>query len=217
MPSQILTQVKMKFNFIRKLVAVPRFYGPLLTLIAGALYHAGHLFFGYTVAVFPLAVFLAIASLFGLRSGLVCAAVLSAYAFYAIPDDPSRVVQIWFGSFLMATIIGSETRALRSALAEAKWARVEAQEQAARAEAALERAERNEEAARTLGALNGNIFRVRHSRNLILKMLEHHPLDELTREEMRQVLHVLNNLEQATAGWQELAAVKERLDRDDNG
>lgn len=208
----ILTQVKMKINLIRQLVTFPRFWGPLLTVGFTIVYDLAATWFGFSVAVFPLAGFLALGSLFGLWSGLICAAWITGYAWYAIPGDPARVIQIALGAAVMAVIIGTETRALRQALVEAHAARIEAEESAAAERAALERAERNEAAAQALEALNGNILRVKNARDLILRMLKQHHLDEPTRDEMRQVLHTLNNLELATAGWQALGKLKSDID-----
>lgn len=206
MPGTILTQVKMKINLIFRLITFPRFWGPLLTVIFTAVYHSVATWFGFSVAVFPLAGFLALGSLFGVWSGLICAAWITAYAWYAIPGDPARVIQIALGSLVMATIIGSETRALRQALDEAE-------ESEAKMKAALERAEKNEAAAQALEALNGNILRIKNARVTLLKILEEHPLDEKTRDEIRVTLHVLNNLEFATAGWKALDKFIDDIDR----
>lgn len=191
-----------------KLLTIPRFWGPLGTIVFVVVYHAGSVYFGYTISLawvwLPV---IAAAFVGGFRAGLISAIFMCLYAFYAIPQL-DRVVQVVITVPLVAGLVGWQTRLLRRALADAR-------EWAERATAALERAEINEAAAQALGALNGNILRIRHSRNLLLKTLEQQRLDEMAREEIRQVLHVLNNLEQATAGWQELAKIKGWIDEED--
>lgn len=188
---EILTYFKMQIKHFQQIIYLPRLYGPAATVVATALYHAGSLYFGYSAAVLPLAVFLALASLLGLWSGLICAAWLSLYAWYAIPGDPSRLVQIWFGLFLIAMIVGSETRALRQALAEARA---------------------GAEARRMVDSLNGNIVRIEEARAVLLTILEADLLQETTRGRLRSVLHTLNNLQQATKGWQELRDLRAKMD-----
>lgn len=192
MPFNILAHIKMEIKAIQKIVDIPRLYGPLATVTATVIYHLGSLYFGYSIAVFSLAPFLALASVLGLRSGLICAAWLSAYAWYAIPSDPARIIQIWIGLFLIAIIVGSETRALRQALAEAQ-AGVEAR--------------------RMVDNLNGNIIRVEEARLSLLSILEANRLDEPTRNRLRSVLHTLNNLALATQGWKELRDLKADIER----
>lgn len=181
-----------------KILNVPRFYGPLVTVVFTVLYHLGHLYFGYSVTLVWIAVFVVVGSfLSGLRGGLVAALFAVGYAFYAIPmiDRVDRAVQVAAGMVIMAFAVGYLRRRERQQ---------------------SQRATENEAAAQALGALNGNILRIRHSRNLLLKVLQQHRLDDITQEEIRSVLHVLNNLEMATAGWQELARVKEKLDEQDH-
>jgi hypothetical protein len=201
MHKPILTYTKGFFNKMARLLTIPRFWGPLATVGFTLAYHAGSLYFGYSITLVWVTVFVVIGTLVsGLRGGLVAAVWGVGYAFYAIPmvDELNRAVQVAIGIVLMALVVGWQTRNLRKSLAELRTA--------------WERAELNEQAAKAMNALNGNIYRIRNARNLLLKTLEHQPLDETAREEIRQVLHVLNNLELATAGWQALEKLKESIE-----
>lgn len=188
---------------MNKLLDVPKFVGPLATIAFTIVYHLIATYFGFTIAVGWLWVFAVVGAFIGgRRAGLVAAAWAGLYAYYVMPaGDWGLTAQRVVIGFILPIIVGWQTWHLRRALFESQLARAAAQ-------ASLERAEKNEAAAQALGALNGNILRIRHSRNLLLKILEQQRLDEMAREELRAVLHVLNNLEQATAGWQELAKMK---------
>ena len=137
-----LTYLKGKINNLKELVTLPRYWGPVATVAFTVLYHLGSMAFGYSPAVAPLTIFLAIGSITGLRSGLICAAWVSGYAYYAI-DDTSRVIQIVIGVFGIAAIVGLQTRALRKAVIEAK--------------AEHTRADLNQQKADIVDSVNGNV------------------------------------------------------------
>lgn len=138
----ILANVKEKINALKELVALPRYLGPVATVAFTIVYHLGSLAFGYSPAVMPLAIFLAIGSITGLRSGLICAAWISGYAYYAI-DDTSRVIQIIIGVFAIAAIVGLQTRALRKSIGETKTEQT--------------RADLNQHKADIVDSFNGNV------------------------------------------------------------
>lgn len=192
----ILTYVKglVKMTFYHRFIL-----GPLITA-AGLLSHG--LMVGYGVIPNSAAglylLFLLSGFIGGLRSGLVSAAMLAVYNVAALgPITAERTVVIC-SYFLAAALVGWKTRQWRHSVADAL--------------AGWERAASNEQAARAMEALNGNVYRIRTARERLMTVLTEHRLDEPTRNDMREVLHVLNNLELATAGWQQLAKVKEELE-----
>lgn len=192
----ILTYLKdlVKMTFYHRFVL-----GPAIT-VAGLLLH------GLAVAngIIPNSaaglylLFLLSGFIGGLRAGLVSAAILAVYnATFLGPITDERLVVI-MSYFAAASLVGWKTRQWRQAVADAL--------------AGWERASANEQAARAMEALNGNVYRIRTARQQLITMLAEHQLDEPTRNDMREVLYVLNNLEQATAGWQALMKVKEELE-----
>lgn len=210
MPVTILTHVKGIINMMGRLLTIPRFWGPLLTIVFTGVYHAGVMQGWYEPTLIGVCVFVVAGALVsGLRGGLLAALWGSVYAIYVMLPS-TRLIQVIGGLFIIGAGAGYVTRNLRAALAEARQARFEAEKSAEVAKAALERAERNEAAAQALEALNGNILRIRQARETILNTLKNHPLDEDTRTEMRQALHILNNLELATAGWQAYDKLKRK-------
>ncbi len=63
------------------------------------------------------------------------------------------------------------------------------------------RADINQGAADTMETLNGNIEKVKESRERLYTVLKTRAIDPETADELRAILHLLNNLELATAGW----------------
>lgn len=89
-----------------RLFDIPRAWGPLVTVIFTVIYHLLAMFFGFSIAVMPLTVFLAAGTFIGgLRAGLICALWISLYAYLFIPDS-TRVIQIAIGCLGLAIIIG---------------------------------------------------------------------------------------------------------------
>lgn len=115
MPKTILTHLRKKLKTLfEKFLDIPRFWGPLITILCTIAYHATIVvYFGLSPAVMPLTVFLVLgASVAGLRAGLLCAAWIGLYALYTIPDL-ERVIQIIAGSVAIAAIVGYESRIAR--------------------------------------------------------------------------------------------------------
>lgn len=116
MPKAIISHnnVNEKLENVTRLLDIPRFWGPLATIVFTIIYHYGALTFGYSIAVMPLVLILAFGAFVGgLRAGLICAVWITLYTFYAIPDDLSRVIQIGLGSVGVALVIGWQTRKIR--------------------------------------------------------------------------------------------------------
>lgn len=197
----ILTIVKK----MSKLMTIPRFWGPFATIVFTVLYHLGAVYFGFTIAVGWLWIFAAVGAFIGGRwAGLISAAWAGMYAYYVMPaGDWVFTAQRVVIGFLLAGLVSWQSQSLRRTLAEAR--------------AALERADYNEAAAQALNALNGNIHRIKTIRLQLLEVLKNRPLDEDTRGEIRTALHVLNNLELATAGWRALDKLKHGLDEEFKG
>lgn len=196
MPINILTFLT---NMV-KLLYWPRFIGPLTTVILIAVNQVLIAYGIFPTQVAWLYLPVALSALTGLRAGLVSAMTVAAYSIWLNPADPQRTVIIPLSVLVLAVGIGLQSRSLRRALISER--------------AAWHKAAENEVAAAALGDINGNILRIRHARNIMLKTLENHPLDELTRAELHQALHTLNNLELATAGWQALEKLKAEIERD---
>jgi hypothetical protein len=162
------------------------------TVIFTALYHLGARYFGYAITLSWLYLFVVFGAFTGgLRAGLLAAIFVAGYSLYVL-DDTSRSVQVAIAVLLSAVLVGWLRRRLR-----AEW----------------QRAEDNQAAADLIHGLNGNIERVRGARAQLLDILEAEPLNEGTRLKIRGVLNVLNNLEQATAGWRQLRELKKELDK----
>lgn len=173
-----------------KFLTIPRFWGPLATVVFTALYHIGAQYFGYSITAAWLYLFVVFGAFIGgLRAGLVAAVFVAGYSIYAM-EDISRVIQVAAAVLLIAGLVGWQRRRLR---------------------AEFRRAEDNQGAADFVDNLNGNIERVRITREQLLDILETDLLSEETRLKLREALGVLNNLEQATAGWRQLRELKKEL------
>lgn len=109
----ILTYIRKKLKTLYRIFYVPRWIGPIATILFTIVYHLGSIYFGYSIAVMWIICFLVLGSFVGgLRAGLICAVWISLYSFYAI-SDLSRVIQIIIGSIGIAFIVGWQTRRLR--------------------------------------------------------------------------------------------------------
>lgn len=174
-----------------KFLTIPRFWGPLATVMFTAAYHAGAQYFGYSITAAWLYLFVVFGAFIGgLRAGLVAAVFVAAYSAYTV-EDTNRAIQVAIAVLLIAGLVGWQRRRLR---------------------AEFRRAEDNQGAADFVDNLNGNIERVRAARGQLLEILEMEPLNEEARLRLREVLGVLNNLEQATAGWRQLNELKARIE-----
>lgn len=178
--------------------------GPLVTLVALALHRVLVQTGWLPVSAAGLSVFVLLAGFVGgLRASLASAAILTIYNVMVLePMTAERWVVI--GSYFVAAgLIGWKSRQWREMLALAR-------ENETVAALAKRRAEVHEQAAQAMESLNGNVFRIRTARERLLNVLNIYPLDKSTRTDIREVLHTLNNLEQATAGWRELEKIKQR-------
>jgi hypothetical protein len=139
----IILYLKDKINTVKQLVHIPRYWGPVSTVAFTVIYHLGSVAFGYSITGAWLWLFMIIGSVGGLRAGLICAGFISAYSFYAFPDDLSRVIQVAAASFLAVLIVGMETRALRRSVADETTQR--------------KRADDNQSKADIVDSVNGNL------------------------------------------------------------
>ena len=186
----ILTKVKEKFKNLSNILGLPRWIGPLITVIAIAVNQAL-----IELGVFsPQAAWLYLPVAFtaanSMRAGLISAALVALYSIWLDPYEIQRTVVVPLSVFALAGLVGLETRALRTALVEAR-AGVEAR--------------------RMVDSLNGNITRITEASEQLLDILKKDTLTEKTRGRLRSVLHTLNNLQQATKGWKELAELKKDI------
>lgn len=110
MPEPILpyNNVKEKLHNVTRLLDVPKFWGPLATIVFTVAYHFGSMVFGYAIAVGWLWLFMITGAFVGgLRAALICAAWVGMYAYYVAPaDDLTRMAQQVIISFLMAFLVG---------------------------------------------------------------------------------------------------------------
>lgn len=161
------------------------FMTPLITLAAIGIIHLTP---GNTTLALPFSVFAIVSYFGGLRSNLVSALLISAYALYISPDL-WRVAQIGLGAFGLAIGSGWVLRRLR-----------------------LETLRRiqNDGAATTL---DGNIGKIQDCRAMIREILKKHQLDAEAYNDIEAVLHELNNLEFATAGWRALGELKTQIEQ----
>lgn len=139
------------------LLTIPRFWGPLFTIIFTLAYHAGSLYFHYSITLIWIMVFVVWGTFAsGLRGGLIAAAWGILYALYAIPmtDQLNRAIQVSIGIIMVAGLVGWQTRSLRRSLAKTQ--------------AALLLAEKNQVKANLVDSANGNIEKLRTA----LKMLD---------------------------------------------
>lgn len=181
-----------------KLLTIPRFWGPLATIVFTALYHAGVIYFGFTVAVGWLWIFAVVGAFVGgRRAGLISAAWAGLYAYYAMPTGNWEfTVQRVVIGFLLAGLVGWQTQNLRRALAEAQ--------------AALELARKNQAKADLVDSANGNIEKLR----MALKMLDDllmgwDVLDDGARRGLiMDIRRHLATLTLLVYGWRKLAQAK---------
>jgi hypothetical protein len=100
--------VKEKLKNLTGILDIPRFWGPLATILFTIAYHYGALIFGYTIAVGWLWLFIIVGGFVGGRwAAPICAAWGGIYSYYVSPaDDWTLMVQRIFIGFLMAFFIG---------------------------------------------------------------------------------------------------------------
>lgn len=194
---------------LTKILDIPRFWGPLITVTFTVAYHLLISTFGWTPAVGWVWLFVVAGSLVGgLRAGLVAASAAAFYSWLIIsPGDGTQFVQRVIIGFLMALTVGwlrrrerREADALRVALADAR--------------AAWDKAQEGEEAIRTLDGLNGNIERVKQARNKVRELAGTADLPKLVIDELLTILHTLNNVLNAVEGWQQYAQLRERMGKE---
>lgn len=89
-----------------RILDIPRFWGPLLTIVFTGIYHSVIVYFGLSLTIAPLVIFL-VAGTFvgGLRAGLVCAIWITLYSYFSI-DDLARIYQIMISAFAIAIVMG---------------------------------------------------------------------------------------------------------------
>lgn len=90
-----------------KILNIPRFWGPLITVLFTVVYHFAASYFGFTVTYGWLWLFLIAGGFIGgLRASLLCAGWVTLYAILTLPGDLSRVIQIAVISVVGAWLIG---------------------------------------------------------------------------------------------------------------
>ena len=206
----ILTYLTGKFNTLTKLIALPRWLGPLITFIAIAINQALIELGVWPVQVAWLNLPVAFAATGGLRGGLVSAALVGAYSIWLDPHNFQRAYVVPPSVIVLAWLIGWQTRALRAALAQAEAERSWAVGLTKKLEAALEEARAGSVAVRTLNALNGNIQRLKQAKAHIDNIIAFDLLTDGTREKLGVVVHTLNNTIFATEGWVQLEEIRTR-------
>lgn len=116
MPTHILAYLKDKLKKLDRLLTIPRFYGPLATIIFTIMYHYGSFRFGYSIAVGWLWLFMIVGAFVGgLWAGLISAAWVAGYSYYVDSEDPTLLIQRIAIGFLMAMLVGWQTQRLRAA------------------------------------------------------------------------------------------------------
>lgn len=94
-------------TIVSNILTVPRFWGPISTVIFLVLYHSGSVSLGYTPVIGWLWMFLIWASFVaGFRASFLCATFISAYAWYIDGADYTLLVQRVVISFGMAITLG---------------------------------------------------------------------------------------------------------------
>ena len=180
------------------LFSIPKWIGFVSAILFGLAYHAGSLIFGYSITVSWLWILLIIGGLVaGLRLSLAMAALIFAYSFFAIPGEPSRVVQVGIASALVAVLVGGYSRYSHHLLEQAReaWAEAELQRDIVR---------EIEEKARLREDSNGIIAKVKHIRIGIQSVMYNYVLPDGARTELNVQLHNLDDLELSTTGWRAL-------------
>ena len=196
MPLTILTYFIQKFKLMAKLINLPKWIGPMLTLIAIAMNQQAIQLGLFPPQVAWLYVPVAFSAVSGLRAGLVSAVLVALYSVWLDPSSIQRIVIVPLSVFALAALVGWQTRALRVALAEARAEHL--------------RADSNQDARKIVDTLNGNIVRIIEAREMIESILLLDFLTEGTRAKLGAVLHTLRNLQMATKGWQELAEIRKQ-------
>jgi hypothetical protein len=192
------------FNF---LLSLPKWIGFAGAILFGLAYHAGSLYFGYAITISWLWLFLIIGGLVaGLRLALAMASLIFAYAFFAIPGEPSRVIQVGIASALVAILAGGYSRYSRHLLEESRMAWVETEKQ-------RDIVREIEQAAQLLRDVNGNIARIKKARVDLQAVLFNFRFPDNARTQLYGIVHDLGNLELATAGWRGLHRVIEDVKR----
>lgn len=117
----ILTQVK---ENLQRFLTIPRFYGPLATIIFTIVYHWLVVTFGFIPAPGWLWLFMILGAFVGGRkAGLVSAVWVSLYAIYITPDGgASLTIQRVMIAFITVGLIGWQTHQIRKAYQDADQA-----------------------------------------------------------------------------------------------
>lgn len=114
-----LTYLRNKINTLTKLIALPRWLGPLITFIAIALNQALIELGVWPVQVAWLNLPVAFAATAGLRSGLVSAALVALYSIWLDPGEVQRTIIVPLSVMTLAGLVGWQTRELRRSIADA--------------------------------------------------------------------------------------------------
>jgi len=193
----------MMIKFFDFLFTIPKRLGFAGAILFGLAYHAGSLIFGYSITVSWLWLLLIIAGLVaGLRLSLAMAALIFAYTFFAIPGEPSRVVQVGIASALVAVLVGGYSRYSHHLLDQAReaWTEAELQRDIVREIG---------EAAKLLQDVNGNIAKIKRTRTDLQAVMHNFSFPDNVRTQLNGIVHDLGNLELATAGWRGLHKIVE--------
>jgi len=185
------------------LFTIPKWLGFVGAILFGLAYHAGSLYFGYSITVSWLWLLLIIGGLVaGMRLSLAMAVLIVAYSFFAIPGEPSRVVQVGIASALVAVLVGGYSRYSHHLLEQARelWIEAELQRDIVRG---------IEEAAQTLEDANGNIARVKRARIDLQAIMYNFSFSDNARTQLNAIVQDLGNLELAAAGWRGLHKIIE--------
>lgn len=191
------------FDFI---FTVPRWLGFMAAILFGAIYHVGHLHFGYAITGGWLLLFLIIGGLVANPPMvLALAVIISGYSFYAIPDT-SRDIQISLLSILTAALLGaySHYRQYLENQREAAWIEAGRQKQMADEMMQLHS---------VLEAVNGNIGKVKQIRIDLQAVLHNYNIPDDIRTQLHAIVNMLNNLELAVSGWRALRKIQEDVKR----
>lgn len=190
-------------KFFDFLFTIPKWIGFVGAILFALIYHAGSLYFGYSITVSWLWLLLIIGGLVArLRLSLSLAALIVAYSFFAIPGEPSRVVQVGIASVLVAVLVGGYSRYSHYLLEQARAAWIEAELQ-------RDIVRGIEQAAQTLEDANGNIAKVKRARTDLQAVMYNFPFPDNVRTQLDAIVQDLGNLELATAGWRGLHKIIE--------
>ena len=190
-------------KFFDFLFTIPKWIGFVGAILFALIYHAGSLYFGYSITVSWLWLLLIIGGLVArLRLSLSLAALIVAYSFFAIPGEPSRVVQVGIASVLVAVLVGGYSRYSHYLLEQARAAWIEAELQ-------RDIVRGIEQAAQTLEDANGNIAKVKRARTDLQAVLHNFSFPDNVRTQLNGIVQDLGNLELATAGWRGLHKIIE--------